>query len=194
MRVEIVDPTPGSKINGEVGKLVSEIQPGRWKVDIYDSLNNRKGCWVIRYDLLKEASKPMDFRTEPPETPYLIVGSWNEWDSADPMIWDSERHCLKCAVQVGVTGQEEFQFLLDGDWKRCIHPDMKNAGSHGCHWKLCGPDDQGHHKNWVISGDGIKNIVGAVYEIRLFLLEDESVTAVEWVQTEPPDAAAPAKS
>ena len=24
--------------------------------------------------LLKEASKPMDFRTEPPQTPYLIVG------------------------------------------------------------------------------------------------------------------------
>lgn len=183
MRVEVVDPSPGSKINGQIGTLISEIQAGRWKVDIYDTLGNRRGSWVIRHDLLKEAEKPKAMRVEPPETPYLIVGSWNDW-VADPMIWDSERHCMKCSVQIGLEGQEEFQFLLDGDWNKTVHPDMKQAGFHGTHWTLCGPDDQGHHKNWCISGDGVKNIVGAVYEVRLFLLEDESVADVEWAQTE----------
>lgn len=107
----------------------------------------------------------------------FIVGSWNSW-ALQQMDWDSGRLCYHCNVQLGSSGQESFQIVIDSDWKKCLHPDRPDGRTDSV---LCGPDDQGHGKNWTIGlNPQRKGAAGDRYEVVLRLTGSSSFAGVDW--------------
>jgi len=115
----------------------------------------------------------------PQHSSVTIVGSWDGW-AARGMGWSAFHQCYFHRLKVGGEGRESFQVLLDGRWDKCLHPDRADACS-GTDHRLCGPDDRGHEKNWVITADA----AGAWYEVRLFLSSNGSAERVDWLKLTP---------
>lgn len=181
VRVRVVDEKPDSKINGLIGTLVNELIWDRWTVLLSDRTGTTKRPWVIDSKLLV----PVPMSLYEPRTKYLIIGTFNDW-TPEQMSWNSDQRCFLFRMQISEErGIESFQILLEGDWKRCIHPSFNNAGAKKGRWELCGPDEPSYEMNWTIAGPSGNRIEGAVYEIRLFLWEDETVSVVDWVEIEP---------
>jgi len=118
---------------------------------------------------------PPDLKVKRP----CIVGTWDSW-AAKQMKWKEDERCYYSNVKLGSNGWESFQILCDGQWKRCLHPDRKDASPHVA-YKLCGPDDEGHNMNWTI-GENINDdgAEGASYRILLYINEDGSAKSLDW--------------
>lgn len=81
---------------------------------------------------------------------YAVVGSWSSWkfqdmvrSTEDPSLWISN-------VRLGLSGEEEFQFVRDRDWCQVIHPGQHRVTD--TQVTVCGPDDRNHGKNWLVEG------------------------------------------
>jgi hypothetical protein len=91
-----------------------------------------------------------------PQSTYCIVGSWSNFAVPEPMQKDS-KDLYSCVVVVGVNGFEQFQFCLDGNMEKILHPDLPMASSST---SVYGPssDDDAKGFQWVIgksaTGDG----------------------------------------
>uniref|UniRef100_A0A7S4UEM9 CBM20 domain-containing protein n=1 Tax=Alexandrium monilatum TaxID=311494 RepID=A0A7S4UEM9_9DINO len=111
-----------------------------------------------------------------------IVGEFNEWKNPVAMKWDESRRCYHHRIKLGYSKQESFQMLVDGDWTKCVHPDEPD-GSFRMGSIVCGPDDDGHDKNWTIGLDTRdKPARGVEYEVRLVLKDDGTPDAVDWLR------------
>jgi len=110
---------------------------------------------------------------------YCIVGSWSDWKPED-MQWDAMQQLYVFQLCLGSGGWESFQFLLDGDWNKCLHPDRSDACPYSF-YNLCGPDCHGHELNWTI-GAHVKDFgaPGARYEVRLQLTRRGAAVSVDW--------------
>merc|ERR1712048_791674 len=106
-----------------------------------------------------------------------IVGTWNDWKEPCEMAWKAFRQCYCFKFQTSSQGWESFQILLDGNWQKCLHPDKCDARPDSDH-RLCGPDNQGHRKNWTIDAGAS----GVWYEARLHLSDDGSIEAVKCIK------------
>eukprot|EP00971_Amphidinium_carterae_P178659 3544181-Amphidinium_carterae.1 len=79
----------------------------------------------------------------------FIAGSWNNW-GAEPMGSDSDGSGYSFNLVVGPAGSESFQVLISGEWKRCVHPKVRDS----CPCNpfaantLEGPDENGNGRNW----------------------------------------------
>eukprot|EP00747_Dinoflagellata_sp_TGD_P085465 gnl/TRDRNA2_/TRDRNA2_162899_c0_seq1.p1 gnl/TRDRNA2_/TRDRNA2_162899_c0~~gnl/TRDRNA2_/TRDRNA2_162899_c0_seq1.p1 ORF type:complete len:746 (-),score=192.78 gnl/TRDRNA2_/TRDRNA2_162899_c0_seq1:111-2348(-) len=106
-----------------------------------------------------------------------IAGSWCDW-SVRAMSWNSFLQCYYCKFRWKCTEQvsfEAFQILLDGDWKRRLHPEMQDAFP-DADCEICGPhDEEAHDLNWAICG-GKK---GEFYEIRLMLSDSGYAVSID---------------
>merc|ERR1712232_170726 len=120
---------------------------------------------------IQRSAKPCSFAIIVPLERYFLVGTTTDWQPSQ-MLWSPQHHCFRSQVQIGLDGWESFQILVDGDFTRCIHPDMEDAGAKTSSWEICGPDDDGHDRNWTI---GMDSVNGAHYDVRLFLWEDGSI-------------------
>lgn len=114
----------------------------------------------------------MTAETIPPLRPsghFTIVGTWGDF-VPEEMRWDGAH--FSHVVVVGQRGWESFQILADGDWGRVLYPSVPWASPFKEH-RLCGPDRQGHGKNWAIGlprpEAGERNVArpGEVYRIAL---------------------------
>merc|ERR1719221_99853 len=65
------------------------------------------------------------------------------------MTFDEQRKTYTLDMKMDCASSESFQILCDNNWERCVHPDQENACIYEKH-KVCGPDNQGHGKNWTI--------------------------------------------
>lgn len=111
-----------------------------------------------------------------------ITGEFNDWQTSAMMQWDESRRTYHHKVKLGYSKQESFQLLVDGDWLKCIHPD-ENDGNFRTGSFLCGPDDDGHEKNWTIGlHPHDKAARGAEYQVRLVLKDDGSPDVVDWAR------------
>jgi len=97
---------------------------------------------------------------------YAIVGTWNSWkisemtqSSTDPNLWSG-----KFKIRSG--GEEEFQFVRDGDWQQRVYP----AENCPCDFAtpVLGPDGGGAGYNWKVHGGA-----GETVEVQLSLAGGE---------------------
>eukprot|EP00930_Biecheleria_cincta_P045156 TRINITY_DN3112_c0_g1_i1.p1 TRINITY_DN3112_c0_g1~~TRINITY_DN3112_c0_g1_i1.p1 ORF type:complete len:955 (+),score=212.11 TRINITY_DN3112_c0_g1_i1:144-3008(+) len=108
---------------------------------------------------------------------FFIAGTWQDWTLQD-MIWSDDSSCYKTLVQVGSSGCESFQILLDKSWNACLHAGNRPVGQGGAEVK--GPDPK-----WRC--EGLNFILpsaepGSTYEIRLSLNSRGAAHRVEWSQ------------
>lgn len=123
-----------------------------------------------------EASGPLGRRH-----PYLI-GTWNNWGTVVPMVWDDDGQNYRYSLQLGRQGWESFQVLMGGEWKKCLHPDRKDGCPHLPH-ELIGPDAESHGKNWTVGRHPLDNgAEGATFDVRLHLGDQQSPERVDWVR------------
>jgi len=117
---------------------------------------------------------------------YAIVGSWDGWEK-DVMHWDGKAY--KFRVDVGPTGKEHFQILLEGEWGAQYHPSVEDANPYEPH-RLVGPGPWGLH-TWVAGlywtiGEHEKDCgaAGQTYEIELHIQYDFP-SKVSWRRLRP---------
>eukprot|EP00913_Durusdinium_trenchii_P012511 g11747.t1 len=58
---------------------------------------------------------------------YCIVGSWSSFVSKDSMTFDQAKSTWLAEVQVGQSGMEFFQILLNGNWLAAVYPNSYEA-------------------------------------------------------------------
>jgi len=89
---------------------------------------------------------------------YQVTGTWNSGRMDDMKVIDSS--VWEYQGRIGVTGQEEFQLVRDGDLQQLIYPARPETSKTDV--PVRGPDDLGGGKMWVVSG-----FVGELVKIRL---------------------------
>jgi len=98
------------------------------------------------------------------------------------MEYEAKEKAYEVSVRIGRNNWESFQILYDGDWKKAIYPDQKDASPHNPH-KILGPDDDGNGKNWTVGlNSNDKSGEGVCYQIKLILGDDNTASKVEWVR------------
>lgn len=180
---------PDSKGHGKnwtIGKHTLDKGAKNSEYTVRVSLNRNQEVRIVTWEPYvekepeKESSeaKASNF-TEADRPRYYIAGSWSEWKITE-MKWDGERQCYYFRTRLGKEGWESFQILLDSDYKKCVHPDCADACPYE-KYTLCGPDDQGHGKNWTIGRHALdKGAPGACYEVRLVLSKKGQALVVDW--------------
>jgi len=63
------------------------------------------------------------------------------------MTWEGGQFLFP--FQLGPDGMDAFQILVGGSWDKTYYPQRDGANPFE-QYKLCGPDNKGHDKNWVI--------------------------------------------
>lgn len=113
---------------------------------------------------------------------YFIVGSWTDWGRKQSMRWTSE--CYEYIVEVGAGGVEAFQLLEEANWKKRLHPDVRNASPHEPH-TLVGPDpEKATGLNWKIGQHPWDEAApGAHYAVRLYV-DSRGPCRVSWERQE----------
>jgi len=106
----------------------------------------------------------------------IIVGTWDDWKYGEPMVFDEQSSSYIVELEVGPEGRESFQVLCDGDWDLCLHPDEDDASPRNA---LCGPDSDGHGKNWTI-GSTEEAPEGSVFRVVLRVSASGCAEKVEW--------------
>lgn len=108
-----------------------------------------------------------------------IAGTWDNW-TVHEMFFDMKHYTFE--VEIGSNGWESFQILSDGDWKRCLYPQDKDATPHAPS-PICGPDDDGHGLNWTV-GQHVKDMggEGVKYQIRLALDATGGAEKLDWIR------------
>merc|ERR1711870_223744 len=115
----------------------------------------------------------------------VVDGSWTDWEIAQAMTFDEKRKAYTLDMKMGSACTESFQILCNNDWERCLHPDRENAHVHEKH-TLCGPDDEGHGKNWTIGlHKDDRAAKGVRYRIVLKVNAKVLVENVEWERLGP---------
>lgn len=119
-----------------------------------------------------------------PPLRYSIVGTWDDWQLHD-MHWDVASKCFTFHVTLGCGGRASFCLLLDGDRRRCICPESRDAGPREGGTVLGvgdGCDDARRADTWWTIGrrpeDGA--FEGARYEVRLVVTADGRPSCVSW--------------
>nr|AQS99253.1 type I polyketide synthase [Gambierdiscus excentricus] len=83
------------------------------------------------------------------EHKFYLTGSWRRWEGYQEMR-KVDDDTYEGAFKVGYRFSEEFQIVRDADPKQAIYPCKPKCMSTSL--PLCGPDDQGKGKNWLVKG------------------------------------------
>jgi hypothetical protein len=82
---------------------------------------------------------------------YYILSSWNDWQLAKMTPSSDGAHTLDIALCDTAT---EFQIVRNQDWDQRFYPTFSTMASASWdEFEACGPDDDGHGKNWFIKGE-----------------------------------------
>lgn len=135
----------------------------------------------VEQDVTKQANarKPSELKGRRKVINPAIVGSWDDWSAGALMTFDAQANSYTIELQLGAA-RESFQILCDSDWDSCLHPDSNDASTHEEH-VLCGPDSEGHEKNWTIGRHrNDRAATGVVYRIVLKVDAQGFAQGVEW--------------
>merc|ERR1712217_271538 len=103
---------------------------------------------------------------------YSICGSFTGWKCQRLEPSDKKHGLYSVTARIGVTGQEEFQFMVDGDQRQLIYPEVPKATKTTI--PVLGPDDEGSENAWLISAP-----TGEHVRIELLVLDARiSVTVI----------------
>jgi len=120
---------------------------------------------VVRWELQDKVLVPK-LRRQLHKHVYSIVGSWTSWRFHEMTRSREEEGLWTASVRIGLTGQEEFQFVRDNDWTQSIHPAVPRARKTSI--PIIGPDEFGTGKNWLVTG-----LTGDVVRIQLRVVNGE---------------------
>ncbi|CAK9101811.1 Phenolphthiocerol/phthiocerol polyketide synthase subunit C ((Phenol)carboxyphthiodiolenone synthase subunit C) (Beta-ketoacyl-acyl-carrier-protein synthase I) (Phthiocerol synthesis polyketide synthase type I PpsC) [Durusdinium trenchii] len=81
---------------------------------------------------------------------YSVAGSWTAWKCQEMVRSHEEEGLWSTSVRLGLSGQEEFQFVRDRDWCQVIHPAASRVTR--TEIPIMGPDHLGHGRNWLLQG------------------------------------------
>eukprot|EP00415_Alexandrium_ostenfeldii_P000937 UN0937 len=110
-----------------------------------------------------------------------ICGSWDNW-GVHEMEYTPKERCYEVTIRIGRNNWESFQILYDGDWKKSICPDQKDANPYSPH-KILGSDDDSRGKNWTIGlHKDDKSGEGVCFQVKLILSDDGQASKVEWAR------------
>lgn len=105
----------------------------------------------ITWEQVLDADIPgLEAKRRPYEHQYAIRGSWSTWKPTPLRPRVEEPGLFQATVRIGVTGEEEFQFIRDRDEAQVIHPECPRAMRP--YILVRGPDGQGKGKHWLIKG------------------------------------------
>lgn len=82
----------------------------------------------------------------PPRAKVCIAATFNQFI---PQEMHYTEHGFMCSMKLSDQGWDSFQLVLDGQWERTIYPSVSEASPHRP-FSVCGPDNKGHGKNWVV--------------------------------------------
>lgn len=112
-----------------------------------------------------------------------ITGTWSEWKPS-PMDWDGFRFTY--LLQIGENGWESFQIMVGQKWDATVHPSCPDANPF-MNYRVQGPDNKGHGKNWTIGippGKAIHKMnaakAGDQYQIVVTMDEQNYPHRVTW--------------
>jgi len=98
----------------------------------------------------EEQVQAVNVHTAPYDHVYSVAGSWTSWKLSDMSREEADDGVWTTCLRIGVTGQEEFQFVRDRDWQQVVYPAKPKTTQTSV--PVRGPDDMGHGKNWVVQG------------------------------------------
>lgn len=81
---------------------------------------------------------------------YSVAGTWTAWKCQEMVRSQYEEGLWITSVRLGLSGQEEFQFVRDRDWCQVIHPAASRVTRTDV--AVRGPDNLGHGRNWLLMG------------------------------------------
>jgi len=112
-----------------------------------------------------------------------ITGTWTEWKPS-PMDFDGFR--FTHLLEIGENGWESFQIMMGQKWESTVHPNCPDANPF-MNYRVQGPDNRGHGKNWTIGIPPGKNIhkrnaakAGEHYQVVVTLDERNTPCTVTW--------------
>lgn len=110
-----------------------------------------------------------------------ITGTWDNW-GVHEMEYQPKDKAYEVTIRMGRNNWESFQICYDGDRKRSIYPDQKDATPHNSH-KILGPDEDGGGKNWTIGlHQNDKSGEGVCFQVKLIVGDDNTASKVEWAR------------
>ncbi|CAJ1441846.1 unnamed protein product [Effrenium voratum] len=123
--------------------------------------------------------QPVDFQALAKSHCYSVVGSWDNFQQCQEMARD-EAGNWSTEVQIGKSGKELFQVLLNGNWLSSVHPVAPFASLDD---ELEGPDDAGHDRYWCIGSGNDHFEHGDTAEIHL-TMKDGMPQKVWWQKSQ----------
>jgi len=122
---------------------------------------------------------------------YAIRGTWTTWaikpmeagkfTPEGPWVW-------RATVRIGLSGQEEFQLLRDGDEEQVFYPATPNASKTSI--PVMGPDDGGKGHHWLIrgpTGEQVVVVVSMSKELTTVTLNSPTKGVKSWNSTNDED-------
>jgi hypothetical protein len=167
-----VDPVmgPGGATNGKSWMARGDIGE---RVKVQLSVND--GKYIV--GVVSRSAGSQAFKSSSLRCTYHITGTFNEWSTEredSQMLPDAaapDIHHFK--IVIGRRNYEEFQILVNGDWKHRLHPTA--ARSQSGKGILEGPDGGGDGFNWRIIGP-----MGSTFEVDLDLNQVDRRLMVRW--------------
>lgn len=83
---------------------------------------------------------------------YYVIGSYNKW-KLDEMTPDEDAVLGLHTLEIGPldAGTHEFQIVRNRAWDQRFHPQFSTMAAESWdEYEVCGPDDEGHMRNWCI--------------------------------------------
>jgi len=108
-----------------------------------------------------------------------IMGSWTA-GRPSPMSWDPENGVFVSIMQVGASGRESFQLLINGDDEKTIYPHFKDAGPFEVH-DILGPDAKSRGRAWTMGMHKEEEVApGRAFAVLAALDVRGKVRQVDW--------------
>ncbi|CAK9105960.1 Dimethylsulfonioproprionate lyase (DMSP lyase) (Symbiodinium-A1) [Durusdinium trenchii] len=137
-------------------RVRDEFQHDQW---CSDAVCDRRGkgdlCCFANQDVLNVACEYSGQQGPTHAIRPNKVGSWSSFVSKDSMTFDQAKSTWLAEVQVGQSGMEFFQILLNGNWLAAVYPNSYEADFRRNGHVVLGPDSRGGRSYWCLQ-DGLE--------------------------------------
>lgn len=166
--VMLIGLADNSGLNGTKGTLMKVMGKDRWVVKV----ENAEKTKILTTKNLRKVGGP-------PPVAYSIIATCDEWEPHQ-MVWNEAENCYEAIVKMGKSCEEDFKFLEDGEWSKCVYPNREKASPWDNH-TVQGPNEDDADTEWTIGRHpNDRSFDGAIYTVRLFLSAEYKPLRVDW--------------
>jgi hypothetical protein len=139
-----------------------------FRIEFQRKIEGDEDVSLVSWRCVRTEEAPLE--DMPPPSYYLCgtMDTGREGKLKMDYVAEKEPYCV-CTVEVGSSGQESFQVLVNGDWDQAISPDRQDANPYEGH-ALRGPSSFGAGFSWTI-GSHAEEIgsAGEKFEVKVRL-------------------------